>query len=82
MDKKYSLKDRVDGKWFTFGNFLPGDKGPRMGLKVTPELRALIAGKEDGQWINLLAFEDDGQRGTKKGFAGDDNHVTDDTIPF
>ena len=62
MNEKYSLKDKTDGKWHTFGNINPGEKGPRCGLRVTPELRALVNGKSDGEWLNFLAFLDDGQR--------------------
>ncbi len=62
MDKKYNLKDKINGKYHTFGNVTPGEKGPRCGLKVSPELRELIAAKPDGQWVNFLMFEDDRQQ--------------------
>lgn len=58
---KYTLKDKIDGRYFSFGNLTMGEKGPRVGLRVTPELRQLIAGKQDGEWANLLAFVDDRQ---------------------
>lgn len=73
MNKKHQIKDKVNGKWFTFGNVTPGEKGPKMGLRVSPELRQLIAGKKDGEWVNFLLFEDDGQKPLKKNFAGDDS---------
>lgn len=73
MDKRYNLKTKTDGKYHTFGNVTPGDKGPRCGLRVTPELRKLVADAADGSYLNFLLFEDDGQRPVRKSYAGDDD---------
>lgn len=62
MNTKYNIKDKINGKYHTFGNVTPGEKGPRMGLRMSPELRQLIAAKQDGEWLNFLLFPDDGPR--------------------
>jgi hypothetical protein len=70
MNQKYSLKDKVNGQWRTFGNINPGERGPRVGLRVTPELREMVNAKQDGEWLNFLAFPDDGQQRAGGGGQG------------
>lgn len=81
MDKKYKIMNKPQGapKYINYGNIIPGEKGPRMGLRVSPELRKMIEDAEDGKYINFLLFED---TGPKKQYAGDDKGLGDDTIPF
>jgi hypothetical protein len=82
MNKKYNIKTKIDGKYHTFGNVLPGEKGPRCGLRVSPELRKLVADVADGAWLNFLMFEDDGQHGATKAESAAPSRLVDDTIPF
>ena len=84
MDKKYKIMNKPQGapKYINYGNVMPGEKGPRMGLRVTPELKQLINQTEEGKYVNFLLFEDDGNRPTKKAHAGDDNYLTNDEISF
>lgn len=82
MDTKYNIKTRgADGKYLTLGNVTPGEKGPRMGLRVTPELRQMVAGKADGEWLNFLLFADDGQRQAAQP-APRPRPASDEPIPF
>jgi len=56
---KFSLSTKVNGKWRTFGNLTRNDEGKfRVGLRVTPEFRALVEAAGEGEWINLAAFEE------------------------
>lgn len=58
----YKLATKINGKWFNHGNFKKNQWGNyTVGLKVTPELIELIESKRGG-WINLSAFEDNGER--------------------
>ena len=59
MDKDYLVKKkREDGKYFTYGSVKKNKfNNYQLGLKVTPELRELLAGVDDGSWINLNLFE-------------------------
>lgn len=77
MDKKYNVKQKVDGKLFTFGNVQPGQYGPRLGLKVSPQLRNMIANSADGGWINFNLYQDDGKYGQRQeqSSQGYDNDV-------
>ncbi len=79
---KYALKDKRNGKWWTFGNLTDGDRGPKVGIRLTPELREMIASKKDGDWLNFLGFADDGNRGTASAPQGSQAAVLDDEIPF
>jgi hypothetical protein len=62
MNYKISLKNpdpNAKFKWLNVGNFKLNKWGKMsLGLKVTPELAALVLNTENGKWINLAAFED------------------------
>lgn len=62
MNYKIALKNpdqNAKFKWLNVGNFRLNKWGKMsLGLKVTPELAALILNSETGKWINLAAFED------------------------
>lgn len=57
----YNVKAKIDNKFFNFGNVRQkeGDRGPRLGLRLSPELRTMLAGKKDGEWVNFLLFPND-----------------------
>jgi len=58
----YKLASKINGKWFNHGSFKKNQwNNYTVGLKVTPELIELIESKRGG-WINLSAFEDNGER--------------------
>ena len=62
---KICTKRKDTGKWWSFGNIKPSDKGGwRIGIKKSPELMALINDTKDGEWINFLTFEDDKENKT------------------
>ena len=84
MDKKYKVSDKLNGKWHSYGNVTPGEKGPRLGLRVSPELRELLANKKDGEWLNFLLFESDGEKpATGRASAPATTMMDDDSdIPF
>ena len=57
---KVSAKRLDTGKWWTFGSLAKNKwNNWSIGMKMTPELRALLASKQDGDWINFSLFEDE-----------------------
>lgn len=82
MDTKYTIKTKVDGRYLTLGNVQPGERGPRMGLRITPELRQMVASAEDGKWLNFLLFPDDGQRPQQTSKPSQSHDTSLDEIPF
>lgn len=83
MNYKIALKNpdpNATPKWLNVGNFKLNQWGKMsLGLKVTPELAALILNKQNGEWVNLSAFEDTGERETAPVVQAP---VFDDSIPF
>jgi hypothetical protein len=57
----YKIKAKIDGKYFTFGNVQEGKYGPRLGLRMSPELRKMLEGTVDGQWVNFSLFAEEGK---------------------
>lgn len=77
---KRLVKAKVDGKYFTFGNVQPGKYNERLGLRVTPELRTMIAGAGNGDWLNFNLYPEKAEaqaEPTKPYYPSDD-----DEIPF
>lgn len=60
---KISAKRADTGKFWGFGNLKYNEQYSnwRMGMKVTPELKALISAN-DGKWINFSLFEENEQK--------------------
>ena len=72
MEGNFLIKRKMtDGKYFTFGNVKKNQFGNySLGLKVTPQLIALLQSAKEGEWVNLNLFLDDGKG--KQSRAGDD----------
>lgn len=89
--KTYQVKaKRPDtGKFWGFGNCKMGKYGNwQIGMKVTPELKALISANEGG-WINFSLFSEDEKREVppeaKEGIKtlnATAGAMLDDSIPF
>ncbi len=64
MQDKYKVSQKAaDGKWRQFGNVSKNKYGNfSLGMKVTPELRKLLADAKEGGWLNFALFEDAGER--------------------
>lgn len=76
---EYNIKHKSpEGKYVTVGNQKDGKYGPRIGLRATEYLKALVANAEPGSWVNLDCYEKDG--GPKQ--AQPDAAVNPDEIPF
>ncbi len=57
--EKHSVRKKIGEKWQTFGNVAVNQWGNlELGLRITPELRALIESVEDGKWINFRLLPD------------------------
>jgi len=89
MDYKISMKNpdpNGEYKWLNVGNFKLNKYGKMsLGLRITEELAKLILETETGKWINLAAFEDNGQREQKEprsAAAKSTPAELDDEIPF
>lgn len=84
---KVSSKREDTGKFWSFGNLKYNDQYSnwRIGMKVTPELVALI-NANDGKWINFSLFEENEKREVppeaKQGIEKLQASVLDDEIPF
>ena len=59
MTIKYNVKAKVEGKYVQFGNIQEGDKGMRLGMKATAELKKLVSEAQVDSYINWLIFPND-----------------------
>jgi hypothetical protein len=59
MTAKQLIKTRIDGKYVTVGNILEGEKGPRVGLRMTEQFKKMVAEAPADTYLNLLVFPDD-----------------------
>lgn len=86
---KVSAKRADTGKFWQFGNLKHNAEygNWRMGVKVTPELKALIAAN-DGKWLNFSLFAENEKKEpsaeAKEGIKQLEKAVYDDSsdIPF
>lgn len=83
---KVSAKRADTGKFWSFGNMKMGKYGNwQIGMKVTPELKAMIEAN-DGKWINFSLFAEDEKREVppeaKAGIERLAASVLDDDLPF
>jgi hypothetical protein len=62
MEGSYKISAKRNDKWWTYGNLKKNQWGNyTIGMKVTPELMALLEGKQ-GQYVNFSLFEDEGKK--------------------
>ncbi len=70
MKYNLSTKRKDTGKYWSFGNMKQGDPEYKakynIGIRVTPEFMALVNEAGEGGWINLNAYEDDGEKRSGK----------------
>ena len=47
------------GKWWTYGSYNPSNKNGKevVGIKISPEFKALIENTKEGDYINFLVVE-------------------------
>lgn len=60
MENNYTVKRKgEDGKYFSYGNVKKNQFGNySLGLKVTPELKALVQLAEIKSWLNFSMFDE------------------------
>ena len=63
MNIKYNVKTKVDGKYVQVGNIQEGDKGLRLGLRMTAQFKKMVADAEIDSWQNYLLFLNDRSEG-------------------
>lgn len=77
----YKLSAKVNGKWFTFGNLKNNQYGNlQLGIKITPEFLAFVEAAKEKGWLNLSAFEDNGEKKEYK--PQQEKPSLNDEIPF
>lgn len=77
---KQLVKHKIDGKWFTVGNISQGQYGPRLGLKVTKELRDLVNNAAPDSWVNFSVYDEKPREEPEQ--APPARVLEDDSIPF
>lgn len=59
MEKYNVCKKKENGKWWSFGIVKENPWGnPELSMKVTKELKELVASLEEGKYLNFAMFED------------------------
>lgn len=85
MDGKYkvSAKRADTGKWWTFGNLKKNNYGNlQLSLKVSEDLKNLIRGKKDGEYVNFSLFEDDDSKNNAHNKAKGDAYAPQNDDPY
>lgn len=61
MDQNYNVSKKLsNGKWWTFGKIKKNKfNNLDLGMRVTTELRELLASTPDGAYLNFSLFADD-----------------------
>lgn len=66
-DFKVSTKRPDTNKWWTYGSIRKNKfDNYSLSFRITDELKALIASREENGWLNFALFEDEAPKGSLK----------------
>lgn len=83
-EKQYTLKAKLNGKFWSFGNLKVNQYGNwQIGMKASEDLQKLIDGANGG-WINFSIFEKEDKPAPAQAThaAPVASHAVEDEIPF